>query len=170
MHYEFSKDIKDGEEGEVRVAEMICSKCDGICSVEHNDDIRYDWKFGLDDGNSITVEVKNDKMIDKTRNFAFEVECRHKPSGVIATQSDLFVVYCNVDDNEHAYAFKTDFLKRICESGAYKTVQGGDKDGYGNPTTKMVLVPKDRVIKSAADIAERESIDLRKFASECKKV
>ena len=170
MHYDFNQDIADGEEGENRVARLLCDKCDAIISVKHNDDNRYDWEIGLDDGNSFTVEVKNDMLIGSTGNFAFETRCRGKDSGVNVTQADLFVVYCHEDDKEHAYAFRTEYVKKLVKSGRYFLVKGGDRDMQGNPVTEMVLVPKNDVRKDMSDITVKTSIDLRKFAKECKKV
>jgi hypothetical protein len=170
MHYNFNQDIIDGEEGEKRVAELFCEKCDAIVSVRHNEDNRYDWEFGLDDGNSVTVEVKNDFMIGRTGNFAFETKCRGKASGINVTQADLFVVYCHERNVEHAYAFRTGYVRELVNGGSYSVVSGGDKDKDGNPVTEMVLVPLDDVYHDMSDITVKTKIDMRKFAKECKKV
>ena len=170
MHYNFNQDIVDGEEGEKRVASLLCDKCDAIISVKHNNDNKYDWKIDLDNGDSITVEVKSDMMIGRTGNFAFETRCRGKDSGINVTQSDLFVVYCHENNKEHAYAFRTEYVRNLVKYGNYSLVSGGDKDKDGNPVTEMVLVPKDDVYRDMSDITVKASIDLRKFAKECRKV
>lgn len=168
MHYNFNKDIVDGDEGEKRVAEVLCEKCDGIVSVTHNDDHKYDWKLDLDDGNSVTVEVKHDLEIGRTGNIALEVKCRGKESGVSVTQSDLFVVYCRINEVEHAYTFRTPFLKRIVKE--WGTKKGGDIGKDGQQVSDLVLIPKLYLKKQYCDLFKMDRIDLRKFASECRKV
>lgn len=164
MHYNFSQDLDDGDEGEKRVMDMLSSKCDGIVSSEHNNDNRYDWRIGLDNGMDVTVEVKHDLMIGDTGNFAFETKCRGKASGVNVTVADLFVVYCHERGEEHAYCFRTEWLKKMLATWDLQTVLGGDIDRYGNHVVEMVLVPKRMVRGCCNDIAGMEKVDLRRFS------
>ena len=170
MYYNFNKDIADGDEGEKRVAELLCEKCDGIVSVEHNNDNKYDWKIVLDDGNFVTVEVKHDLRVGDTGNFALETKCRGKDSGVVVTQSDLFVIYCHINEKEHAFAFRTSFFKQILNDWELSKVKGGDVNRDGEPVTEMVLISRMLIKKRACDIVEKDKIDLKKFAAECRKV
>ena len=171
MHYNFNKDIVDGDEGEKRVAEIMCGKCDGIVSVAHNNDSKYDWRFDLDDGNFVTVEVKHDLEIGRTGNIALEVKCRGKESGLSVTQSDLFVIYCHIHGVEHAYAFKTSFLKKILnEWDDIDPKKGGDLQKDGQRVSDLVLIPLKIVVKDCCDMVKKDSIDLKGFAEKCRKV
>ena len=164
MHYDFDKDIRDGDVAEKRVMDMFLQKCDSITSFDHNNDNRYDWKISLDNGRCVTVEVKNDIRSRETGNFAFETRCRGKESGVNVTVADLFVMYCGEGGEEHAYCFRTCYLKKIVDEWDLKTVAGGDVGRDGKPVTEMVLVPKRMLSGSYSDIAKMEKVDLNGFS------
>lgn len=143
----------DGAKAEKRVAELFLTKCKQIVAVDYNHDYKYDLCFTLNDNHSITVEVKNDFLLHRTGNFAIETSCRGKPSGINVTQADFFVIYTNYP--EHAYTFKTTYLRELSQDKKYHTVIGGDN---GNTTT-MVLIPK-CLISSYRDIVEMGEIKL----------
>ena len=153
MNYNFSQDLIDGAKAEKRVAELFQAKCKQIVAVDYNHDYKYDLRLTLNDNRSITVEVKCDFLLHQTGNFAIETSCRGKSSGINVTQSDFFVIYTN--NPEHAYTFKTDYLRELVKDKKYHTVIGGDN---GNTTT-MVLIPK-CLINSYRDIVDMEEIHL----------
>lgn len=163
MNYDFRKDIVDGENAEKIVADMFRQKCSDIATIDFNKDNRFDLLIRLKNGKSVTAEVKYDQMIQDTGNFAFETFCRGKSSGLDVTLADLFIVYCK-DNKEHAYTFKTDYLKRMVHNGGFSKIHGGDVNSKGESVTEMVLIPKRYIIDNASDLAERESISLDKVA------
>jgi hypothetical protein len=170
-NYNFQQDLVAGKAAEKRVLEILSKKCDGIVDAKPNDDYRYDWKIRLDNGMDVTVEVKNDAQIETTGNFAFELRCRGKASGVNVTTADMFVVYCHENGEEHAYYFKTDWLKNMILTWNCPIVRGGDTDEFGNPVVDMMLVSKKRLLDIYnrpiyEDIAAMERFDLRKISME----
>lgn len=165
MNYDFNKDVIDGEIAERTVACMFLMKCNDIMEITFNKDYRYDILMKLKNEKRVTAQIKSDFMIQNTGNFAFETECRGKPSGVEVTQADLFIVYCKDNhQNEHAYTFKTDYIKHLIHNNTYRTVRGGDKDINGNAVTKMVLIPMRQIINNARDIVMLDKINFNKVA------
>jgi len=163
MNYDFKKDIIDGENAEQTVADMFRRKCKDIDTIDFNKDNRFDLLIKLKNGKSLTAGVKYDQMIQETGNFAFETYCCGKAFGIDVTLADLFIVYCK-DDVEHAYTFKTDYLKRMVHNGGFHKVHGGDVDANGNSVTEMVLIPKRLIIGNAKDLTACNEINLDKVA------
>jgi hypothetical protein len=139
MHYNFNKDLLDGQAAEFEVAQRLIARL-GITAedVEHSTSKGYDLKI-ISKG--WTFEVKNDLMAHQTGNVAIEYESRGKATALAVTTAE-FWVYKFAGS---FYAFRTETLKKkIFEEKLYfKAVTGGD----AGSNTRMYLV-KVEVLKS----------------------
>jgi hypothetical protein len=113
--------------------------------MEFNSDFRYDLEFGVVEGESwfhniVTnskVEVKTDRLTEKTGNVYIEYESRGKKSGISTSEADYWVYKVS----EHrAIIIEKEELKRklreLVRSGkARMGVKGGD-----NNTSLGILV------------------------------
>ena len=88
-HYDFTKDLEDGKQGELRFAERCQRWRPGIRFLEQNDDKRFDWTAVLYERTMFTIEVKADDWSIRTGNLAFEYESRGKASGISTTQATI---------------------------------------------------------------------------------
>lgn len=112
--------------------------------MEFNSDFKYDLEFGKVEGESwfhnlvtnTKIEVKCDRMAEKTGNVFIEFRSRGKLSGLSTTQSDYYVYKYN--DNQ-AFIIQTDFLKKKCKElvrlNKAKIIRGGD-----NNTSEGLLI------------------------------
>jgi hypothetical protein len=141
-HYNFNKDISEGEDGELTVIEHL--KKLGGTLLQQNKDNRYDVIIERN-GKKIKYEIKTDffcKPSYDTGNIFVEVECRGKNSGIMVTQADWFVNYFK-HFNEIWYIKTKDIIKLIDENRQIlvKKENSGDKDSV----TKGWLIPKWRL-------------------------
>ncbi|MBI5916866.1 MAG: hypothetical protein HY842_15945 [Bacteroidetes bacterium] len=139
MHYNFNKDLEDGQQAELEVMERLMARLNlPVDDIERSTSKGYDLKV-LSTG--WTFEVKNDLMAAQTGNVAIEYECRGKPTALSATTADYWVYkFAGL-----FFAFRTEVLRRKLfeEKQFFKQVTGGDAGSF----TKMFLV-KVEVFKS----------------------
>ena len=131
-HYNFNKDLKDGQAAEQEVAQRLMTRLNlAEGDIEHSTSKGYDLKI-ISKG--WTFEVKNDLMAHQTGNVAIEYESRGKPTGLAVTTAE-FWVYKFAGS---FFAFKTETLRRRLfeEKLFFREVVGGDPGSY----TKMFLV------------------------------
>ena len=150
MYYSFRKDIKVGELGERIVIEDLLS-C-GFKFINNNKNNQYDIKMTNKSGKILYFEVKTDvwcippKKIElpfgivttparDNGNMFIEVECRGKPSGVITTISNYFVMYYPYY-KEIWYISVNKLKKLINDNDFTKTDNSGDT----NSNTKGYLI------------------------------
>jgi hypothetical protein len=106
--------------------------------MEFNSDFRYDLQFGVVEGetwfhNIVTnskVEVKTDRLTEKTGNVYIEYESRGKPSGIRTSEADYWVYKTN---QHQAIIIQKEELKRklkdLVQTGKAKMgVKGGDNN------------------------------------------
>jgi hypothetical protein len=144
MHYEFRKDLKDGESAEDEVAILLRPYLeeDG-CYMLMEDKAKktHDLRYVHNAEPDFLVEVKWDQYSKKSDNIAFEFECSGKPSGIATTGARLWV-YKYWEDDWAYRAIETKRLKEyLCLDGSqikFRIVKGGDEH-----RARMVLVPKD---------------------------
>lgn len=90
----------------------------------------------------LLIESKDDRKSYETGNVAFEIECNGKPSGVLATESEWWIVRLGSDDlGKHVYYYRqvsglADWLRELCREKRARQIKGGD--GF---RSRMVLVP-----------------------------
>jgi hypothetical protein len=90
------------------------------------------------------LEIKTDKICQRTGNVFVEFESRGKDSG-LATTTAVYWVYCLWSEvrKEQTYVFiPTRRLKKLIKQGNYKEMRGGD-----NWTSKGYLIPKEDLLK-----------------------
>ena len=113
--------------------------------MEYNSDFRYDLEFGIVEGESwfhnvvsnSKIEVKTDRLTEKTGNVYIEYESRGKPSGIATSEADYWV-YKVSGGRAIIIEIKElkSMLKELVKSGkARMGVKGGD-----NNTSLGVLV------------------------------
>jgi hypothetical protein len=131
-HYNFNKDLIDGQNAEREAIELIIRKynlnIDDISSCETNE---YDFKIN---SRNETYEVKNDLMAQKTGNIAIEYESRGKSSGINVTKANYWIYkFAGL-----FFLFETQKIKEelFTNKNYYRNVTGGDFDS----NTKMYLI------------------------------
>jgi len=138
-HYNFRKDLNEGNNGENLVIEHL--KKLGGTLISKNNDNRYDAIIEAN-GKSIKYEIKTDvfcELGNDSGNIFVEVECRGKASGIMVTEAQWFVTYYK-HLNEIWYIKTPDFLKLIEENkqNFFFKKDAGDKGS----NTKGWLVPR----------------------------
>jgi len=133
MHYDFKKDLQDGQLAEREAIEKLQVHFPEISDFKQSDTKDYDIQ-GILDGQPVTFEVKNDLMAHKTGNVAIEYKCRGKASGLSTSKADYWIYKF---DNTF-FLFKTDTLRQqlFDKKNYFRLVTGGD---IGS-NTKMYLV------------------------------
>ena len=90
------------------------------------------------------LEIKTDKICQRTGNIFVEFDSRGQDSG-LATTTAVYWVYCLWSEvrKEQTYVFiPTRRLKKLIKQGNYKEMRGGD-----NWTSKGYLIPKEDLLK-----------------------
>lgn len=144
MHYNFKKDLVDGQAAEEEVAQRLIALLD-LCAddIERCTSKGYDLKVI---SKNWTFEVKNDLMAHQTGNVAIEYESRGKPTALGATTADFWVYKFA----GRFFAFRTATLKRKLfeEKTYFKAVTGGD----AGSNTKMFLVKMEELMSWGKEI------------------
>jgi hypothetical protein len=109
------------------------------------------WEKYIDDlfCGAKTCEVKTERdRWQSTGNICIEVESYGKPSGLDATESDIWV-HNLVKDGKLicSLMFPTDVLRKLVPLSTKGTVMGGD-----NRASKLNLVPLDKLIKTIKEL------------------
>jgi hypothetical protein len=128
-NYDFNKDLPIARKTEEEVAGLLLkNNGDKIKEIIHNDDNKYDLKVVLKNGESITVEVKEDFTCERTSNVGVEYECRGKPSGIATSRADLYMYKIHEPSGTISfYLLDTKDLKTaIREKKYFRQVSGGD--------------------------------------------
>lgn len=141
----FLRDLKDGKEMEEYVASIYRENFFTTCDyTSYNIGKDYDISFSFPRKASIHMEVKYDKMANKTGNLCFELfDHNHEPSGILATKASLIVFVLNRDI---MFEFLVPELKKFIQSNMktkkFRILYGGDGKAF-----EMMLVPITEIIK-----------------------
>lgn len=138
-HYNFNKDISEGEEGELTVIEHL--KKLGAIPLHQNKDNRYDVLVEKN-GKNIRYEIKTDvfcKPDYDTGNIFVEVECRGKASGIMVTEAEWFVTYYK--HLEEIWYIKTQDMLDLIEANKQNLVFKNFSGDQGSET-KGWLIPR----------------------------
>ena len=127
MSNKWLKDLKEGNKGEIVIAEYLSNRRD-YDIVEYRNDSKYDFMLKKDD-TTITFEVKTDRYeyLKKTitGNMFIELSCSGRDSGIMVTEADYFVYY--FPDKEKAYLIERNRLKDLIQSEDIpSSMQAGD--------------------------------------------
>jgi hypothetical protein len=138
-HYNFNKDIIEGEEGEKLVIEHL--KKLGATPIHQNKDNRYDVLVERN-GQKVKYEIKTDVFCEPSfdkGNMFLETECRGNFSGVNVTEADWFVTYFK--HLKEIWYIKTEDLNQLISENKenwYHATFAGDKGS----NTKGWLMPR----------------------------
>lgn len=127
LELDFNSTLPIGEARELLVFKVFRYMVDKIYKCK---DYRFDLLFEKNNV-FLKVEVKFDNCLHETGNFAIECQSRGKPSGILTTQADIWIV---VDHYNRFHIIRTDKLRELCY--LLTPVSTGCKDS-GN---KVVLV------------------------------
>ncbi len=133
MHYNFKKDLQDGQRAEREAIEKLQVHFPEISDFQQSNTKYHDIE-GVIDGQPITFEVKNDLMACQTGNVAIEYASRGKASGLTTTTANFWIYKF---DNTF-FLFETKILRErlFTEKKYFRKVTGGDEGSF----TKMYLV------------------------------
>lgn len=150
----FKADLISGKNVEDRVMEAMKKKYKYLSNfitidvhVLENPDMKLsDFDFSCvytkkDVCKVITFEVKNDKMSERTGNFAIEFWNNYSniASGIESTKAEYYIIV----DSQYYYMVRTDALKKYIEDNEnIMKIKGG----YENRAS-MYLIPKDDIIQ-----------------------
>jgi hypothetical protein len=131
-HYNFEKDLADGQQAEAEVMLLLA----GYFKVPESDISRNNTSaFDLSINSlQLTFEVKNDLMAAKTGNVAVEYESRGRASGLAISQA-LYWVY---KFSNKYYLLHSNRLKQelFDNKNYFRLATGGD----AGSNTKMFLI------------------------------
>ena len=82
------------------------------------------YDFILDD--KIKVEVKSDRMAQRTGNIAIEYAYKDYDSGINATKADYYIYFIERYNKYDCYKIPVKKLKKIITKKKPRTVRGGD--------------------------------------------
>lgn len=132
----FYNDLEGGELGE-KVFAYYMNQKNNYEIIKFNKDIKYDILMRKN-GKDITFEIKTDRYEYLkgvvTDNIFVEVRCSNKPSGIMATEADIFVYF--FPDQEEAYVIKCSELRTLLQTRpdlfrrAEQSGDGGRVIGY----------------------------------------
>jgi len=119
--------------------------------MEYNSDFRYDLKFGVVEGESwfhnivsnSKVEVKTDRLTEKTGNVYIEYESRGKPSGIVTSQADYWVY--KVSDGRAIIIEKEELKQKLRELVKNKKARMGVKGGDNNTSLGILVNIKELI-------------------------
>lgn len=140
--YNFSKDISKGIEAEEYISKIILERDKSVLKIIPNENSKFDRMIIFKDGTFCTIEIKNDMLSKNTNNVAIETWCRGKDSGIMSSEADYFVYFAWINGAKKIFIQRRNVLLDFISKNNFKIVSGGDVDENGNPTTKMVLIPK----------------------------
>lgn len=133
-NYNFRKDIKLGEQGEVEIKEYLENL--GYKYICDNKDYRYDLIMEYN-SKQYSYEIKTDIYPRDTGNLAIEVESRGKPSGIMVTEADFFVYYFK--HQREIWNIRTKKLKDLIKNGNFYLAENSGDRGSN---TKLYLLKK----------------------------
>lgn len=146
-HYNFRKDIIEGEAGEQIITNWLCENAKGKLLSDnktntHDIQIEFPVRENTIWSGTKTLEIKTDVLISPTYdtgNMFIEYECRGKPSGISVTTADLFITYFK--NLNEVWVIPTNELKELVSTYRFREVKNaGDKGsrtcGYLIPRAK----------------------------------
>ena len=126
----FTEDLNFGQQAENKVA--LYYQNQGYKVQRAIGNVR-EWDMLLTEG----VEVKFDRQATKTGNFAIEIKCRGKWSGLSTTKAKKWVLCTEEGEWEVETKVLKDWVKMYAtdKDGVFRTTKGGD-----NNESEIVLI------------------------------
>lgn len=143
-HYEFNKDVLEGEAGERSITDWLCSKLDGELLSDnktnsHDVIVRFPIREGRWSGD-VSFEIKTDVLVKPERdtgNMFIEYYSRGKDSGVTVCKARYFVTYFK--HLGEVWVIETDELRRLVQQHSFRQItNAGDR----NSGTCGYLIPR----------------------------
>lgn len=123
-HYNFNKDLVEGEEGEKFVIKYL-EKYWGGKFLSDNKTNSHDVEIEFPSSTQI-FEIKTDVYPKDTGNIFVEFESRGKDSGIVVTKADWFVTYFK--HLKEIWFIETNKLRELInENNFYQTSKSGDE-------------------------------------------
>lgn len=147
-HYNFLRDFEEGKAAEAFVSKWLINYEMGGNSelLSREEQGRGDLLVHPEGKDDYTIEVKFDKMAEKTGNLCFEVNnAKGQPTGIAATKADYVIYLVPKGSSMTIYKFATESLREyIFKNTKLRYVNGGDRNSYG-----LILVPIELVLKDS---------------------
>lgn len=148
----FHRDLAFGQAGEELVIESFSRNG---WKVEHRErTARYDFEMTHErDGDFLLVEVKTEPSALRWGNVFLEYECRGKPSGILASDSDVYVF---IIGDRLLSCWRRELLE--LRGNGYKVKRGGDYDArLGQKVSLGHIIPVSDIepLTSARDYIRR---------------
>lgn len=114
--------------------------------MKHSNSFDHDLAFGEETedwvkmlfGDEFKVEVKTDRIADKTKNAFIELYSRGKPSGLSTTKADYWIY--KIQKTGLCLIIPVHFLKELCKR-IYNRNGKTLKRGGDNNTSEGILIP-----------------------------
>ena len=144
-HYNFRKDIIEGEDGEKFVTNCLCETF-GAKLISDNKTNSHDVLIEFPEReNSMwsgltSLEIKTDVLISTQRdtgNMFIEYESRGKQSGISVNKADIFITYFK--NLGEMWAIRTNDLKVLIQNNKFRVVTNAGDKGSG---TCGYLIPR----------------------------
>ena len=119
----FREDLEFGKNYE-RKYEFMLNKKFGKTIRPAPDKVFKDYDYHFENA---SVEIKADRMVEKTGNFFIEFECNNRSSGISATKSTHYLLINASRDDEY-YLVDTHTLISIANEENCRVVCGGDNN------------------------------------------
>jgi len=115
----FKSDLQFGKAYEEKYEDILKLKFGKLLHKSPNYQFKdYDYKF-----QKASVEIKADRLVQKTGNFFIEYECKGNLSGLQSSKSTHYLLINSSLEND-AYLIKTIELKNLCIN--CRKIRGGD--------------------------------------------
>ena len=135
----FKKDLILGNQGEKIIIEFLESK--GCTYINSNNDNQYDVKM-LKQGVETTYEIKTDVVCSlkyDTGNMFIDFQCRQKPSGILTSKAEWFVMYYKFLNE--IWFIKTEKLLELIKENNFHIIKNGGDIGS---ETHGFLIPRNK--------------------------
>jgi hypothetical protein len=123
----FERKLQLGLYWERQAISTLINYFDGKYSLLNtNDDYKYDFQLT----NGLKYEVKYDHMASKTNNIFIEFEQYNKPSGILKTYADYYIIIVPYDQIKFLMVRVDDIIEFI-KNSRYKKIYGDEfKKGF----------------------------------------
>lgn len=137
-NYNFQKDLAESAVATKEAIARIKHHFPGLTDVKEYNGKEYDV-IGSLDGKTVTFELKNELMVQKTGNVAIEFECRGHKSGIDVTTADYWVE--SIRDG--VYIIPTEELRQRIARQEFDMIKGG---GDFRSNTRFYLIKEAKFI------------------------
>lgn len=133
-HYDFRKDIEDGEQGEAEILHLLSERFGGIL-IGDNKTNSHDLIVEFEDSpfgkGQRSFEIKTDVLVTKERdtgNLFIEYASRGKKSGVLTSKAEWFGYYLR--NLGEVWFIRTAELIEVLKREKPPKVEGGDAGSF----------------------------------------